>query len=132
MLVRITTKTPVPGKDGEFDEEVKEYQWPEMDTVSYREAALVKRLTGLRLGEYGDAFEKEDADLILGMAAIAVVRETGNREVDWMLDLPLDAITLVVEESDAEVPPEEEPPSTSGGSDEPPPTESDEPGPQPS
>lgn len=122
MKIRITQSGTEP----------EDFPWPEVDSITYREASMIKRLTGLRLGEYGEAFEKNDPDMILGLAAVAYSRAKNTREVEFLLDLGLDAIDVVVEEGDEEIPPGEEPPSTSGDGGEPPSEESEEPGPQPS
>lgn len=107
-----------------------EYQFPEIDTITFREASLVKKLTGLRLGEFGEAFENGDTDMMVGLAAIAVHRNSGQVEFDYLYDLNLDDIAFVTEESDTELPPADRPESDSsgGGSDGPTP-ESDESGP---
>lgn len=93
-----------------------EYPFPEVDTITYREAKIVKKLTGLRLGEYAEAFDSGDTDIFLGLAAVAVHRSTGQTDLEHLLDLGLDGIQMIAEEEDTELPPAEAPESTSNGS----------------
>lgn len=91
-----------------------DYPFPEIDSITFREANLVKKLTGLRLGEFGEAFENGDTDMMVGLACVAVHRHSGQTDFDYLYDLSLDDITFVVEESDTEVPPAERPARTGG------------------
>lgn len=90
----------------------QEYPFPEIDTITYREAALVKKLTGLRFGEFGEAFENGDTDIMVGLAAVAVYRNSGQTDLDYLFNLTLDEIAYVTEESDSELPPTERPERT--------------------
>jgi hypothetical protein len=91
------------------------YPFPEIDTITFREASIVKNLTGLRLGEFGEAFENGDTDMMLGLAAVAVYRHSGQTDFDYLYDLNLDLIQFEVEESDTELPPAEGPASDASG-----------------
>lgn len=92
-----------------------EYPFPEIDTITYRESALVKKLTGLRLGQYAEAFEDGDSDMLVGLAAVAVYRSNGQTELDYLFDLNLDDIAFVTEEEDSELPPDSAPESSTPG-----------------
>lgn len=93
-----------------------EYPFPEIETITYRESKIVKNLTGLRLGEYAEAFEEGDSDMLVGLAAVAIYRNNGQTELDYLFDMNLDAISFVTEEDDAEIPPAQAPESSGNGS----------------
>jgi hypothetical protein len=92
-----------------------DYPFPEIDTITYREAKIVKKLTGLRLGEYEEAFESGDTDMMIALAAVAVHRDSNRTDLDYLLDLKLDDIQFVTEEADTEIPPAQAPESSDNG-----------------
>jgi hypothetical protein len=94
----------------------KEYPFPELDTITFREARTIKKLTGLRLGEYEDAFEVVDADLMVALAAVALTREDRGADVDSLFELGIDKIRFDFTEEGIDLPPPVEPSPENGAS----------------
>lgn len=86
--------------------EGREYPFPALDSLTFREAALVKKITGLKVGQLFEAFEQGDMDVLVGFAAVAKKRVDGGLDESALYDLPISAIEIVVPEDEEE--PEEE------------------------
>ena len=96
----------------------QEYQVPELDDLTFREANLIKRLTGLRAGEYAEAFNSGDTDMALGIAVIAMYRagKLTDLNPDVLLDMRVNAVDFIAEEGDEEA--VVGPPAEDGGPDD--------------
>ncbi len=73
-----------------------------------RELHTIKRLTGVRAGELGDALEAGDSDLLVALAAIAIVRAGKQLDENLLWDAEGGSITYeggIEEEDDADPPP---------------------------
>lgn len=95
-----------------------EYAVPELDDLTFREANLVKRLTGLRVGEYEDAFSSGDTDMLLAIALIAKRRagDLTDLNPDDLMDTPIGKVEFIGEDGDAEA--VTLPPAEAGGQDD--------------
>ena len=92
----------------------REYPVPDYSQVTFRENQLVKRVTGLRVGELQEAFEKNDSDAVLALFLISKMRMDGDVDVDAILDTPVLEFTIKTKELEVEVP--TEPAAEAGGS----------------
>ncbi len=84
-----------------------------------REWRTIKEISGVRMGEFNEAIEANDNDLIVALAAIALRRRNVPVNVEALWDAPMGKITLVTgpdEEEDA-LPPAQS--GTDATSDEP-------------
>lgn len=83
-----------------------EYEVPEFDTLSFRETKTIKRVTGLRPGEWSEAFEQSDPDMQLAILVVALARAGVAFDEQTLLDS--NAFTTIgykAEEGEAEVVP---------------------------
>lgn len=88
----------LPGLDGE-------YEMVTMDQFTTGEWRTIKRQTGLRLGEFEEAFDKFDPDALAATAWVALTRAGHKGPAVWIaLDkvTPFDHIELVGDEADEE------------------------------
>lgn len=107
-MVEITI-TDVPGFDGK-------YEWDGEQQLNGHELHIVKKVSGVRLGEIEEALAAGDYDLIVALTAIMVWRsgKVTRAQVPELVDLLLDAEggKFVIAEADAADPPAEAPPET--------------------
>lgn len=91
----------------------REFDFPVLDTMTFREAKLVKKATGLKMGQYAEALEDGDVDMLLAMALIAKLRADGIVDTEKLLDMPIDKLEVfddeVPEDDDEEA--EQSPPA---------------------
>lgn len=88
-----------------------EYEIPE--SLTFREAGLVKRMSGVRGGEIAEALRLGDAEVIAALAVIAVRRTGEPITEDEILDMEVTDLKL---KEDEEPEPEESPtPAASAG-----------------
>jgi hypothetical protein len=81
-----------------------EYKMPALDGITYKEANMIKKLTGLRMGQYGDAFDEGDMDMIFALAVVAKKRQDGYVDEEAMYNLPITKIEIQVEDEDNATP----------------------------
>jgi len=99
-----------------FDIDGRTYEMPEFDSLTFREAKLMKQNTGLTMGRMLAAFEEMDSEVILALALVAIRRQDGSVDVEALYDLPINKVQLVVPEADEPEEGEEKDPT---GGDEP-------------
>jgi hypothetical protein len=92
--------TGVPPYDGEY-----EFDGTYMTN---RELHVIKKLTGLRVGEFQEALANADTDVILGIAVVALTRHGKDVHEDTLWDAEAGAITYVAEEEPASPPAEDQ------------------------
>lgn len=85
----------------------RELEFPQLDTLTFREAGLIKKMTGLRMGEFEKAFNEGDTDIIYALALVAKSRADGTVDADALLDTPITAIDIVLEPGDVDAEDEE-------------------------
>lgn len=100
---------------GEYDcDDISDF----VSSLNMGELHRIKKLTGLRAGEFGEAFDTGDSDLTVGIAAV-VLERNGKRVVDDLL-WKATAIRVSIgddgEEDDASPPDGTPSPTPSGGS----------------
>lgn len=74
------------------------YEVPE--PMTYRELGKIKRITGLRGGEIGEALMAGDTDAILAITVIASERANDPVTLDDLEDMPFGAIRVEAEEDE--------------------------------
>jgi len=78
-----------------------EYDLP--DNFTFREMHTIKRITDLRAGELYPALGRGDLDVVAAFAIIAINRARPGIDAEGIvLDLDIDAIEVVPEESEPE------------------------------
>lgn len=77
------------------------YPFPAVDTLTFREGALLQRIAGRGMAEIGAAAEAGDTNVIVAMALIAMRRSGQPVEEDYVLDLPIRAIVVDTEDQEA-------------------------------
>ena len=82
----------------------REYDMPEFDSITFREANTIKKITGLRMGELPEAFGSGDTDAMLALFVVAKMRADGTIDLNAVQDLQIDTLQFVEEEV-AEDPP---------------------------
>lgn len=91
-----------------LDKTKRAYELPE--SFTFRENREMKRMTGLRMGEWWESLDAGDTDVIVAFATIAA-RRAGHDLEETILDLPMSAITIEGDEdptvADAEIAPAE-------------------------
>lgn len=92
-----------PGFDGEYECDISYF--------TNRELHAIKTQTGLRAGEFEEAFEKGDNDFMVAIAATALARAGKPNAYDVLWDMPIGKITFDSsdEEGAEDSPPESEP-----------------------
>jgi hypothetical protein len=80
----------------------RELEFPELDTMTFREAGIIKKVTGLRMGQYAQAFEDGDVDMVLALALVALKRADGIVDQDILLDTPISKIEVIPNEPEVE------------------------------
>lgn len=80
----------------------REYEIP--PSFTYREAGVIKRISGLGMTELEEAVLKGDSELMIATALIAMHRAGNMVDLDFLLDLPIGAITFVGDEEEASPP----------------------------
>ncbi len=82
------------------------YEVPDMTRLTFREQNWIKRIGGLRMGEYGEAAEAGDSDLYFAMFAIAKRRADGSdwKELEALLDTEVLEIEFLPDEEDEPLP----------------------------
>lgn len=101
--------------------EGRELPFPQLDTLTFREAGLVKKATGLRLGDFEKAFGDGDTDMIFALALVAKSRADGVVDTNVLLDLPITAIEIELEAGDIQ--PDDADPTPPAAAPEPEPAE---------
>lgn len=79
-----------------------DYPFPDLDSLTFREADLVKRLTGLTMGDMDDAFKRRDVAAVLALAVVSMSRQGAIVDEDAMLDMPIAKIEAVTVPDEAE------------------------------
>ena len=74
------------------------YEVPE--PMTYRELGKIKRITGLRGGEIGEALMAGDTDAILAITVIASERANDPVTLDDLEDMPFGSIRVEAEEDE--------------------------------
>jgi hypothetical protein len=77
----------IPGLEGA-------YEFEDIATFTNRELHRVKRLTGLRVGEFQEAFEVGDNDVLVSLAVIILERAGKVVDDDMLWDAPAGALTF--------------------------------------
>lgn len=90
-MAKLTVKG-VPGLDGEYEFDESYF--------TNRELHLIKRETGLRAGEFEDAYKSGDTDVMVALAMVAVTRAGKGSIADRFWDAQ--PSTLAFDFSDAE------------------------------
>jgi len=72
-----------------------EYPFPAFDTLTFKEARLIKSQTGLVMGQFFNALEQGDPDALMAIALIALQRDAKPYEMDDLDRLTLTKIFLV-------------------------------------
>lgn len=98
------------------------YEFEEFENFTNRELRRIKLLTGLRVGEFEDAFRAGDNDMIVGLAT--VILERMGKEVDSDLLWDAEAGQLIIEFAAAKDPTQASPTTTERSFDERKPSES--------
>lgn len=70
-----------------------EYEIPAK--LTFRETSLIKKLTGLRLGEFDEALAVNDPDLLVGFAAVSVMRQHPTFDPDTLYEKEVGTIRFV-------------------------------------
>jgi hypothetical protein len=79
----------------------RELPFPQLDTLTFREAGLIKKATGLRMGQFEQALIDGDTDMVFSLALVAITRADGKDvSADTLLDMPIMSITLEIEPED--------------------------------
>lgn len=89
----------------------------EIETLTMNDLRTVKRLSGVRAGEIGDALGANDTDVILALAVVAADRAGKTLSEEKLWNAQFGSIKLIIDEgaeegADAEVPPAVEPQTT--------------------
>lgn len=71
----------IPSMDGE-------YEFEDFTTFSNRELHRIKKLTGLRLGEFQEAFASLDNDVLVGLAVVVLERQGKDVDEEQLWDAP--------------------------------------------
>ena len=88
-----------------FKVEGREYDSPEFDSITFREASTIKKITGLRMGELPEAFSAGDTDALLSMFIVAKLRSDGALDLDAVQDLQIDSLEIINDPVDVADPP---------------------------
>jgi hypothetical protein len=80
----------------------REFDFPSLETLTFREAGLIKKITGLRMGQFAEAFENGDTDMVLSLALVAKMREDADVDAEALLDTPIAKVDVIVEDGDME------------------------------
>jgi len=83
----------------------RDYPVPDYSAVTFRENQLVKKVTGLRVGELQEAFEKNDSDAVLALFLISKMRMDGDIDIDAILDTPVLEFTIKTKDLEDETVP---------------------------
>jgi hypothetical protein len=86
----------VLGLDGEYDADL------DFDALTNNELRVIKRLSGVRLGELRDALKASDTDVLVAFSVVWLTRAGKNPDVveELLWAAPVGAIDLVVTEED--------------------------------
>lgn len=76
------------------------YPFPDFESLTFREARMMKDITGLKMGAMVEAFEQMDTDVIVALALIAISRQDGTVNADALYDLPITSVELVLPEAE--------------------------------
>jgi hypothetical protein len=87
--------TDVPGLDGEYAADITFF--------TNRELHRIKKMTGLRAGEFMEAFQVGDNDMVVALAVIVMEREGKEDAEDLLWDAPAGSVTLEDDEDEAVV-----------------------------
>jgi hypothetical protein len=100
----------VLGLDGEYDADISYF--------TNRELHKVKVLTGLRAGEFEEAFKVGDNDVIVAIATVILERNGKGEAAELLWDAPAGVVTLDLgdeeEAPEVDVRPPDSSPTTSG------------------
>lgn len=77
------------------------YPFPAVDTLTFREGALLQRMAGRGMAEIGAAAEAGDTNVIAALAIIAMRRSGQTVEEDFILDLPIGKVLVDTEDQEA-------------------------------
>lgn len=81
------------GLDGEYETDFTYF--------TNREWRTIKEIAGVRMGEFNEAIEANDNDLIVALAVIALRRRNIDVNVEALWEAKMGKITLDAEEADA-------------------------------
>jgi len=84
----------------------EEYPFPDPDTWTFREAGIIKRMSGVRPAELGEAFAAGDAELLAALTFITLKRAGKPVTEDQVLDMQISALAPEEPEADAGPPAE--------------------------
>ena len=93
----------VPPWDGEYEFD---------GSLKNRELHRIKKITGIRAGELGEALVSGDTDILVALAVVAIERTGKTVDVDDFWNAEVGSIDYVSEEDEAS-PPDESSPSES-------------------
>lgn len=98
-----------------FEIDGQRFDLPDYSSLTGRESSLIKRQFGVRAGELQEALGAGDTDALLGLVAVAILRATGEVDVDKLYDTPLTKVRIVEEkDEDADEPAETADPQAAG------------------
>ena len=83
-----------------FNIDGREYAFPDFESLTFKEARLMKDATGLKMGAMVEAFEEMDTDVIIALALVAMTRQDGWVDTEKLYDLPISSIELVLDDVD--------------------------------
>jgi hypothetical protein len=83
----------VLGLDGEYDADISYF--------TNRELHKIKVLTGLRAGEFDEAFKVGDNDVIVAIATVILERNGKGEATELLWDAPAGSVTLDTTDEDA-------------------------------
>jgi len=87
----------------------RELPFPVLDDLTFRESQLIKKVTGLKMGQFADALAEGDTDMLFAMALLAKMREDGVVDVEALLDTQIAKIE-VIDDDEPEEPADASPP----------------------
>jgi hypothetical protein len=87
--------TDVPGLDGEYPADITFF--------TNRELHKIKKMTGLRAGEFMEAFQAGDNDMVVALAVVVMEREGKEGAEDLLWDAPAGSVTLEDDEDEVVV-----------------------------
>lgn len=86
----------------------REYPFPDFSTITFREGSLIKKYTGLKIGQLPEAFEQGDSDGLLAIVIVAKLRQDGDVNLDALLDMSMTDLEVVTDEEEEDSPLDED------------------------
>lgn len=77
----------IPTLDGE-------YEFEDFTTFTNRELHRIKKLTGLRLGEFQEAFASMDNDVLVGLSVVVLERQGKDVDDEQLWDAPAGSLVF--------------------------------------